>query len=116
MQEIRTKYRQHIATVLRLAGIADAEAKAERVFALELKLAQAHSTREDSEDVLKANNPTMPKSAGGVENTLGQATIYLAIFSVVGALIGQIAQATIDESVRAKLQQQLNQPAGKTVE
>ena len=46
----------------------------------------------------------------GVENTLGLATVYLAIFSVVGALIGQIAQATIDESVRAKLQQQLNQP------
>jgi hypothetical protein len=54
--------------------------------------------------------------SGGVENTLSLATIYLAIFSVVGALIGQIAQATIDESVRAKLQQQLNQPAGKTVE
>ena len=54
--------------------------------------------------------------SSGVENTLGLATIYLAIFSVVGALIGQVAQATIDESVRAKLQQQLNQPTGKTVE
>ena len=54
--------------------------------------------------------------AGDAVNTLGQATVYLAIFSVVGALIGQIAQATIDESVRARLQQQLNQPAGKTVE
>ena len=46
-------------------------------------------------------------------NTLGLATVYLAIFSVVGALIGHIAQATIDESVRAKLQQQLSQSAGK---
>ena len=46
--------------------------------------------------------------SSGVENTLGQATIYLAIFSVVGALIGQIAQSTIDESVRSKLQQQLS--------
>lgn len=45
--------------------------------------------------------------SGGVEGTIGLATLYLAIFSVVGALIGQIAQATIDESVRAKLQQQL---------
>ena len=46
--------------------------------------------------------------SGGAVSTLGLATLYLAIFSVVGALIGQIAQATIDESVRAKLQQQLS--------
>lgn len=51
--------------------------------------------------------------SGGVQSTLSLATIYLAIFSVVGALVGTIAQATIDESVRAKLQQQLDQPAGK---
>jgi len=52
--------------------------------------------------------------SGGVQNTLSLATIYLAIFSLVGALIGHLAQSTVDESVRAKLQQQLNQPAGKT--
>ena len=52
--------------------------------------------------------------SGGVQNTLSVATIYLAIFSLVGALIGHLAQSTVDESVRAKLQQQLNQPAGKT--
>ena len=51
--------------------------------------------------------------SGGVQNTLSLATIYLAIFSTVGAFIGTIAQSTIDESVRAKLQQQLDQPAGK---
>ena len=53
--------------------------------------------------------------SGDAVNTLGQATVYLAIFSVVGALIGQIAQATIDESVRAKLEQQLSQ-SGKANE
>ncbi len=57
MAGLREKYRTHIATILRLGGLADPEARAERVFALELKLAQAHSPREDSEDVLKANNP-----------------------------------------------------------
>ena len=57
MEELRSKYRAHIAAVLRLGGLADAASRAERVFALERKLAQAHSTREDSEDVLKANNP-----------------------------------------------------------
>jgi hypothetical protein len=51
--------------------------------------------------------------SGGVEGTLGLATLYLAIFSVVGALIGQIAQATVDESVRAKLEQQLTHQSGQ---
>jgi hypothetical protein len=51
--------------------------------------------------------------SGDAAGTLGLATVYLAIFSIVGALIGQIAQATIDESVRAKLGEQLSQSAGK---
>jgi hypothetical protein len=55
-------------------------------------------------------------NSGDALNTLGLATVYLAIFSVVGALIGHIAQATVDESVHAKLQQQLNQPTEKAVE
>lgn len=46
--------------------------------------------------------------SGGVESTLTLATTFLVLFSVVGAIIGQIAQATIDESVRSKLQQQLS--------
>lgn len=54
--------------------------------------------------------------SSGVESTLSQATISLVIFSAVGAVVGQIAQATVDESVRAKLEQQLNQSAGNTVE
>jgi hypothetical protein len=54
--------------------------------------------------------------SGDALNTLGLATVYLAIFSIVGALIGQIAQTTVDESVRAKLQQQLSQSTGKAVE
>ena len=45
--------------------------------------------------------------SGGVESTLTTAIAYLAVFSVVGAIIGQIAQFTIDESVRSKLEQQL---------
>lgn len=57
MDEMRAKYRAHIAAVLRLGGQADVVARAERIFALELKIAQAHTSREESEDVLKANNP-----------------------------------------------------------
>jgi hypothetical protein len=47
--------------------------------------------------------------SGGVEGTLYLAIAYLVLFSVVGAIIGQIAQATVDESVRVQLQEQLMQ-------
>jgi hypothetical protein len=51
--------------------------------------------------------------SGGVESTLSLATVYLVVFSIVGALIGQVAQATVDESVRAKLEEQLAARAEK---
>jgi putative endopeptidase len=57
MKDLREKYRTHIAAVLGLAAIPDADAKAARVFALETKMAKVHVSREDSGQVLKANNP-----------------------------------------------------------
>lgn len=56
MGAIRDKYRAHIAAVLGLAGVADAQAEAARIFELEKRLAAAHVSRADSEDVLKGNN------------------------------------------------------------
>ncbi len=56
MAEIRKRYQAHIAAVLKLAGIADAEAKAARIFELEHRIAEAHVSRADSEDVRKGNN------------------------------------------------------------
>ena len=56
MEKIRTAYKAHIAKVLELAGHKDAQAEANAVYDLELKIAQAHAPRVDSEDVLKANN------------------------------------------------------------
>lgn len=47
-------------------------------------------------------------ASGGVESTLSQATLSLALFAVVGAILGHLAQSTVDESVRAKLQSQLS--------
>jgi putative endopeptidase len=55
--QLQAKYRAHVATVLKLAGIADADAKAARIYDLEHKIAEAHTSRTDSEDVHKANNP-----------------------------------------------------------
>ncbi len=56
MAEIRKRYQAHIAAVLKVAGIADAEAKAARIFELEHRIAEAHVSRADSEDVRKGNN------------------------------------------------------------
>jgi putative endopeptidase len=56
MAEIRTKYQAYIAALLGDAGIADGAAKAKRIFDLEHKIAQAHATRVDTEDVQKGNN------------------------------------------------------------
>ena len=56
MARLREQYQAHVAATLRLAGFDDAQARAARVMALETRLAQRHGSREDSEDVLKANN------------------------------------------------------------
>ncbi len=57
MQAVRDQYRAHIARVLALAGEKDVEAKAARVLDLEHRIAEAHATREDSEEVKKGDNP-----------------------------------------------------------
>jgi endothelin-converting enzyme/putative endopeptidase len=56
MAGLRTKYQQHIAAMLKMAGYSDAEARAAKVFALEVDIANSHGTRADSADVLKADN------------------------------------------------------------
>ncbi|HYZ48288.1 MAG TPA: M13-type metalloendopeptidase [Sphingomonas sp.] len=55
--EARTKYKAHVAAMLKLAGIADADAKAERIFGLETKIARTHWTRAQSRQVEKLYNP-----------------------------------------------------------
>ena len=60
MEEVRRRYRAHAAAMLSLAGLASgpaAEAEAERIVGLERRIAEAHASRVDSEDVLKGNNP-----------------------------------------------------------
>ncbi|HTS37405.1 MAG TPA: M13 family metallopeptidase [Candidatus Solibacter sp.] len=55
--ELRTQYQAHIAAVLKLAGVADAETKAASVLSLEIKIAQAWAPDSDASDVHKQNNP-----------------------------------------------------------
>lgn len=56
MEAIRTRYQAHIATLLKLAGVTDAEARASKVYALELAIAKGQESLEDSEDVQKGDN------------------------------------------------------------
>ena len=54
MGELRGKYKSFIETVMKAAGNADPAAAANRVMALETKIAQAHANRAESEDFAKA--------------------------------------------------------------
>jgi len=56
MTEVRMKYQEHVAAMFKLAGFADPAARAERVFALEMKMAAVHATRVESEDVHGASS------------------------------------------------------------
>jgi putative endopeptidase len=56
MKTTRTQYQAYIGSMLKLAGIADADAKAARILALEIRIAQGHAPRADADDVQKGNN------------------------------------------------------------
>jgi putative endopeptidase len=51
MAELRKAYQAHIAKVLTLAGIADADARAARILALETAIARTHATQVETNDV-----------------------------------------------------------------
>ncbi|MBC3766141.1 M13 family metallopeptidase [Neptunicella marina] len=71
MQEIRSEYKKYIVTLLTEAGIEDANAKAVRIFNLENKIAQAHVSRERSEDFSKSadiwNRSDFDSKAPGID-------------------------------------------------
>lgn len=60
METIRAGYKAHIAAMLKLAGISDAEARAGRVLALEVEIAKVQQSLADNEDIHKANNTWTP--------------------------------------------------------
>jgi hypothetical protein len=47
------------------------------------------------------------KDSSGVDGSLILATISMIIFAVMGAVLGHIAQLTVDESVRLKMEREL---------
>jgi len=64
MADIRAKYQAHIAGMLALAQLPDAQGKAARIFDLERRMAQVHWSRAQSEQVLKGNNHWARKDFG----------------------------------------------------
>lgn len=50
MAEIRAAYRAYVEKLLALAGVSDAAARADRIVALEMKIAAAHDSIEESQD------------------------------------------------------------------
>jgi len=57
MAAARDAYRVHIGRVLELAGISGGTERAGRIFELEMQIARTHTTRAESLEVRKANNP-----------------------------------------------------------
>ena len=57
MAKLRAAYQAYVGDMLKLAGLSGPTARAERIMALETKIATAHLDRVTSEDVHKANNP-----------------------------------------------------------
>ena len=57
MAQIRAAYRAYLAKIFTLAGMSDPAARAERVMALETRIATAHVDYVTSQDPHKANNP-----------------------------------------------------------
>ncbi|TCS12699.1 M13 family metallopeptidase [Caulobacter sp. BK020] len=78
MKTVREKYLAHIARILTLGGVADAEAKAARIMALETKIAQASGSRADSADVQKANNSWTPADFAAKAPGLDWKTFFAA--------------------------------------
>jgi putative endopeptidase len=76
---LQQKYREHIAAALTLANVSDATARAARVYALEEKIARAHSTRTESVQVQRAQRwplADFAKNAPGLD--------WTAYFSAAG--------------------------------
>jgi len=98
----RTAYQGYIASLLKLAGVADSDSRAKAIYDLELKIAKAHANVVDSQDIHKANNPwataDYAKKAPGIDWTAffdaaglsGQQTLFAwqpGAISKVSALV-----------------------------
>ena len=78
MAAIRDKYQQHVAAMLGLAKVPDADTKAARIVELETKIAAAHWSREKSGNVSNGNNPWARADFGSKAPGLDWETYFAA--------------------------------------
>jgi putative endopeptidase len=78
MAAIRGRYQNHIAAMLTLAGIPDADVKAAAIIGLETRIAEAHWSREASGDVLQGNNHWAVAAFDSLAPGLDWATYFAA--------------------------------------
>ncbi len=69
-EEIRRRYPEYIAKLLSLAGIPEEEKRAEAIFALEMKIAEAHWPPEDTRDDTKTDNRFAVAELGRVSDKI----------------------------------------------
>ena len=71
MVDVRARYRTYVADLLAAAGLPDAAARAERIVALETRIAQAHATAEQSDDIRSGatewTRPDFVRKAPGID-------------------------------------------------
>jgi putative endopeptidase len=78
MAAIRGRYQNHVAAMLTLAGIPDADVKAAAIIGLETRIAEAHWSREASGDVLQGNNHWAVAAFDSLAPGLDWATYFAA--------------------------------------
>jgi predicted metalloendopeptidase len=78
MATIREKYQRHVAAMLGLAGIPDAEARAAGIVRLETAIAKAHWSRQESGNVTRGNNPWARADFGAKAPGLDWASYFAA--------------------------------------
>ncbi|GGF59460.1 M13 family metallopeptidase [Alteromonas lipolytica] len=73
-------YKDYMVKVMTLAGISDAEAKAQSIYQIEYELAKVHWSREESRDIKKIYNPMTPAEL----KTLAPEFDWQAMFAKLG--------------------------------
>ncbi|MFL5431477.1 MAG: M13 family metallopeptidase [Myxococcales bacterium] len=109
MADLRGRYTPHVAAMLKLAGVAEADAKAARIVELEHQIATVHVSRTDSSDVEKGNNhwtrKQLEENAPGIDWAaflgaagLDKAPVFVAwqpgAISGIAKLVGSVPIAT----------------------
>ncbi len=89
--EFRQAYREYVIKIQQLAGIDDAEAKAEAIIALETRLAETHWTPARSRDIQQIYNPMTPAQLAELAPQIDWASILsdLGLGSVGNIVVAQ---------------------------